>query len=370
MVSSEIQLSTPSRHREPLPPVLINQSKHTALRLNRMFEEGGALLRTFELYRHFNRTGLQQLDLLAKREFFGDHVETDNRSTQYEQELIAGTIIRSDLPRAAFPSTLVRWTFSDTAFDETFCVGLALPLPTESMRGPAWPHDAWTGGAEGYHTSNPKLFAKEYQCSADQLNVKQYARRRFKFEPKASCKYRWKIFAEARRYTCWSNDWERVAAMQGAFWNVVHKVFVAKGFPASINRIGGCRFGSAWNQVAFDRTHSRSALAIFYGNFSISGPKRQLSIQKHALRSREVALHVQQLLGLPLVELVADGRISADMPIFRGVSEVYSAPLRLVSARSTHLLSTARPTPSLGSVRPAPTHSRQLLHAHSKKHDL
>ena len=307
-----------------LPPSWTNELEHSARTMQHAFETGGLLLRTFECYHNESRGGLQQLELCAMDELAGEHApvwEDDAavRPPSEKQRFIAGNFIRPDLPRTAFPNTFVTWGWGPSVFTASICVGLVLLPPKASIRGHAWPNDAWV--------SSEAAANKRHKCSDAETNATAYALRRWGFtqrmQPSRLCSEKVFDLEHEDAITCWSDKWEPILQMQAAFWKHVAESASSVRKTVSGGFARGCSYGTVWNQVSFDRKHSTSAIGIFYGNFSSSTTPRWGLVPRHAYRSRTVALHLQQVLSplkrLAVVQLSADGSIAPQKPIFTPV---------------------------------------------------
>jgi len=319
---SNIRSTLPS-HSHNLSDSQISESESAANKLQSMFEGNGLLLRTFECYRAPMLSELETFERCARKELNGEHAPTwESGATRTDAKLIyiPGSFVRTELPKSAYPNSLVKWNWHVNSFRDTFCVGIVLPPPKRSLRGPSWPNDAFV--------SDVRLAYQRYECSPADMESTKYAWRRWNQIQTGAAKkcdsFAWSL-AYNRSITCWSTNWDSILAMQAAFWNHVDKAMNQSG---SFLRNRGCYFGTPWNQMSFDRTHARTAVAIFYGNFSnkIGGKTPQKStIASHARRSLNVALHLQQILLSPtgkkldLVQFVADGRISTKTRAFLGI---------------------------------------------------
>mmetsp|Transcript_64946 Transcript_64946/g.107957 ORF Transcript_64946/g.107957 Transcript_64946/m.107957 type:complete len:476 (+) Transcript_64946:207-1634(+) len=330
-----------------LPTKLLKRTSVTAaLALQNIFVRSGFIARTFECYnsRHFKEADyLAMMEECALREFSGR--KTFSWETKRVSEVMrAAVFLRSDVPRAVYPNSLVNWDFQTSSYDSALCVGFIMSLPPLHMRGPAWPHDA--------HVSARSKWGRTCHVSVGNHHAPalEYASRRTKwFFNRAGG-----VCAEVVREfawhndpvtTCWS-DWEGALRKQGAYWRRVggSRLRQLHRSLGPFSRTAGCHLGTPWNQFMFNATHAhRGVKAIFYGNFTPFNSPPKGVLARMAWRSMLMASHIQRFLlhrakvNLPIVQLNADSHISSEPVVL--------------------------PLPGSGSLPPLPqavTHTRQL----------
>ena len=214
---------------------------------------------------------------------------------------LPASFLRHDLPVSAYEGT----GLPCTAGTHIGCaaagvhVGLVLPVPDITGRGPAFPHDAWTEFELGWDV-RPRC--------AGQLSATEYARQRLEYawgtQPcngSSQSLFRFSgAFARNASKSCWDGQWETAMARQRAYWS--HGELDAKamgcGHPCGVH-----------NQVGVVSGHWKRALAIFYRAREGAG-KDTRSAQSSALRVALLARDVFARLGvmaagespLPIVE--------------------------------------------------------------------
>ena len=304
-------------------------SEAMVTKLERAYAHEGLLLRTIECLRSRSSStaeyssGLERLEACTRREW------------DSADKLVPGSFVRHDLPKSVFPNTLVRWTWRETSFAGAFGVGLVMPPPELAARGSAWPHDAFL--------SSQAVAETRRRCTAHDMLPSSYARRRWRalrHELKDErCELRLQHFAHSSEWTCWSFEWEKIFRMQRAFWTRVQQNTSSRSFSLT----SGCAFGTPWNQVHFSRAHVRRSLALFYSNFSNARTPPGSKVGMHAVRSLAVAIRLQAsirpFVALPIVQLLADGKISKRSPAFRSLPFALPLPGASPIRHTTHLSS-------------------------------
>ena len=168
--------------------------------------------------------------------------------------------------------------------------GLVLTIPTPTWRGPAFPHDAWTGGAwTGAWTGSVLANSTRPACAPHQHgDLQQYASARWSaavdcnrsaakghtLTGRASDSLTWWYLISNKLLTCWSYDWEGAVRKQRGYAKLVREL--GRSTRDSVSKRCKHVAEPGPNELRYRSDHASepgSLLALFYMNFSLLPPQ-------------------------------------------------------------------------------------------------
>ena len=250
-------------NKPPSLAISVTAAKNLQLR----FGHDGFLVRTIDCW-------LPQLPHQMTREDPGacsKHEASRLRSS----DMLPASWLRSDLPFSVYHESAAK----------VATYGLVLTIPTPTRRGPAFPHDAWTGTSTGSVLVNSMRPA----CAPHQHgDLQQYVSARWSaavdcnrsdakghtLTGRASGRLTWWHLISKKLLTCWSYDWEGAVRKQRGYATLVRKL--GRSTRDSVSKRCKDVAEPGHNELRYRSDHASepgSLLALFYMNFSLLPPQ-------------------------------------------------------------------------------------------------